>query len=132
MPASSRSHAPIPRQRDASFRNPCDSGGMKAFRLLLVTLSASLALAALSVVALAAPGAIGRVASPSAGAATAVYCPAGELARRKSAVTRYQKQMAKAKAAYYRKVRSAKLRKAFVKKQTAQLKALQRAVNACD
>jgi hypothetical protein len=105
---------------------------VKAARLLIATVSASLALAVLAVVALAAPEAIGNAASPSAGAAAAVYCPAGELSRRETAVTRYKRQVAAAKKAYFRKVKNAKKRKAFVKKQTAQLKALQRAVAACD
>ena len=105
---------------------------MKALRLLIVTASAALVLAVLAVVAVAAPDAVRLAASPSAGAATAEYCPQGEEARRKAAVKRYLKQMPAAKKAYFRRVRSAKLRKAFVKKQAAQLKALQRAVQNCD
>lgn len=105
---------------------------MQAARLLIATVATSLALAALAVVALAAPGAVGNVASPSAGAARAVYCPAGELSRRKAVVARYQRQMVAARKAYFRKTKSPKQRAAFVKKQTAQLKALQRAVAACD
>jgi hypothetical protein len=105
---------------------------MKALRLLIATVSASLALAVLAVVALAAPGAVGNVASPSASAAAAEYCPPGVEARRKAVLKRYQRQMAAAKKAYYKKTRSTKLRQAFVKKQEAQLKALQRAVNACN
>lgn len=105
---------------------------MKTARLLVAVASASLALAVLAVVALAAPGAIGNVASPNASAAGAVYCPAGELGRRKAMVERYQRQMVAAKKAYFKKTRSAKKRTAFVKKQTAQLKALQRTVAACD
>ncbi len=49
-----------------------------------------------------------------------------------SALWRYVKQMAPAKKAYFRKTRSVKARKTFVKKQAAQLKALQRAVKACN
>ena len=105
---------------------------MKAFRLLLASLSAAVALAVLAVVAVAAPEAVGRAASPAAGAGAAQYCPPGELARRKALVKRYTKQMAPARKAYFRKTRSAKARKAFVKKQNAQLKALQRAVKACN
>jgi len=105
---------------------------VKALRILLACLSASVALAVLAVVALAAPGAVGLAASPSAGAATAQYCPPGELEQRKALVKRYLKQMPAAKKAYFRKTRSLKARKAFVKKQAAQLKALQRAVQNCD
>lgn len=105
---------------------------MKAARLLIATVAASLALAVLAVVALAAPGAIGNVASPSAGAAQAVYCPPAELNRRKAVVKRYQRQMAPARKAYFRKVRNAKKRKAFVSKQAAQLKALQLTVKRCN
>jgi hypothetical protein len=102
-----------------------------AVRLFLVTAAAAVALAALAVVALAAPDAVGIAASPHAGAAAAEYCPPDELAARKTALKRYVKQMPAAKKAYFKRVRSAKLRKAFVKKQAAQLKALQRTVAAC-
>ena len=105
---------------------------MKTARLLIATVSASLALAVLAVVALAAPEAVGDVASPNASAAAAEYCPPGELSRRKAVVARYQRQMAAAKKAYFRKTKNAKKRQAFVKKQTAQLKALQRSLAACD
>ena len=105
---------------------------MKAFRLLLACLSASVALAVLAVVAVAAPDAVSLAASPSAGAAAAQYCPPGELARRKAVVKRYVRQMPAAKRAYFRKTKSAKLRRAFVNKQAAQLRAVQRSVESCD
>lgn len=105
---------------------------MKALRLLLASLSVSVALAMLAVVAVAAPEAVGRAGSPAAGAGAAQYCPPAELARRKAVVKRYVKQMAAARKAYFRKTRSAKARRTFVKKQNAQLKALQRAVKACN
>lgn len=105
---------------------------VKALRLLLATVSVSLALAVVAVVALAAPEAAMHAASPSADAAQAVYCPAGELSRREAVVKRYQKQMAAARKAYFRKTKNAKQRQAFLKKQQAQLKTLQRAVAACD
>ena len=106
--------------------------GVKALRLLLACMSASVALAVVAVVAFAAPGAVGLAASPTAGAAAAQYCPPGVLAQRKALVKRYLKQMPAAKKAYFRKTKSVKARKAFVKKQLAQLKALQRAVQNCD
>jgi hypothetical protein len=46
-------------------------------------------------------------------------------------VQRYRKQMAAQRKAYFRRVHSAKLRKAFVRKQTAQLQALERAARRC-
>ena len=113
-------------------RDPRHRVRVNAVRLLLAGVSAAVALAVLAVVAVAAPDAVTDAASPSAGAAAAQYCPPGELARRKALVKRYQRQMPAAKKAFFRKTRSAKARKAFVKKQTAQLKALQRAVKACD
>ncbi len=106
--------------------------GVKTLRLLIACVSASVALAVLAVVAVAAPDAARLAATPSTGAAAAQYCPPAELARRKAVVKRYVKQMAAAKKAYFRKTRSAKARKVFVKKQAAQLKALQRAVAACN
>lgn len=103
---------------------------MHALRLLIALSAASLALAALAVVALAAPASVRLAAGPAA-AAAAVYCPPGEKARRTAVAKRYQKTMLAARKAYFRNTRSAKLRKAFVKKQTAQLKALQRTAAAC-
>ena len=105
---------------------------MNALRLLIACLSASVALAVLAVVAVAAPESARIAASPAAGAAAAQYCPPAELARRKAVVKRYVKQMAPARKAYFRKTRSLKARKVFLKKQAAQLKALQRAVRACN
>lgn len=105
---------------------------MKTARFLISTVAASLALAVVAVVAFAAPGAVGLAASPTAGAAQAVYCPPVELNRRKAVVKRYQRQLAPARKAFFRKTRNAKKRKAFVKKQAAQLKALQRIVKRCN
>ncbi len=105
---------------------------VRALRLLLATVSAALALAVVAVVALAAPGALSLAASPTAGAARAEYCPQGELSRRQAVVKRYQRQMTAAKKAYFRKTHNAKQRKTFVKKQAAQLKALQRVVQRCN
>ena len=104
---------------------------MKAVRILIVSVAAATVLASLSVVALAAPNAIGLAASPNAGAAEGQYCPPAEKAARQAAVKRYTRQLPPARTKYFRTHRSAKLRRAFVKKQQAQLKALQRLVAAC-
>lgn len=98
---------------------------------MIASLAAAALLATLSVVALAAPNAIGLAASPSAGAAQAEYCPPGERDARRAAVRRYTRQLASVRKAYFRTHRSAKQRAAFVKKQRAQLKALQRALANC-
>lgn len=92
------------------------------------------------VVAFAAPGAVGRAASPRGGAAAAVYCPPGERQRRTDDVkilngqvsvqTKRSKafagQQAKARAVYFKGHRKPKDRNAFVKKQQAQAKVLQK------
>jgi hypothetical protein len=104
---------------------------VKAVRILIVSLAATTVLATLSVVALAAPNAVGLAASPDAGAAEAEYCPPGEKASRQAAVKRYTRQLLPARTRYFKTHRSAKQRRAFVKKQQAQLKALQRLVAAC-
>lgn len=106
----------------------CD---VKAIRILIVCCAAAAVLATLSVVALAAPNAVGLAASPNSGSAQGQYCPAGEKAARQAAVKRYARQQAAARAKYFRTHKSVKQRKAFVKKQQGQLKALQRAVAAC-
>lgn len=105
---------------------------MNRLRLLIAVLSAGALLVLGSVVALAAPAALGQAVSPSAGAAQAEYCPPGELARRQAALNAYSRQMAKAKARYFKLVKSKKKRTAFVKKQVAQRNALKRAVSRCD
>lgn len=66
-----------------------------------------------------------------AGAAQAATCTAEEKAAAQAAVAAYQKKMPKDRAAYFRRHRSAKLRKAFVQKQQAKLKRLKDAA-ACE
>ena len=117
--------------RDASREHADDLCGVKALRILIVSLAAGAFLATLSMVALAAPNAVGSAASRNAGAAQPQYCPAGEKDARRAAVKRYVRQQSAARKSYFRTHRSAKQRKVFVKKQQAQLKALQRAVAAC-
>jgi hypothetical protein len=57
----------------------------------------------------------------------AATCTAQEHARRKRAVTTYRKKMPAERAAYFRRHKSAKARKAFVKRQQARLESLQAA-----
>ena len=67
----------------------------------------------------------------SAGAAQAATCSAAEKPAAQAALAAYQKKIPKERAAYFRKHKSAKVRKAFVKKQQAKLKRL-RAAAACE
>ena len=85
-----------------------------------------------TVVAFAAPGALGHAASPSAGAARAVYCPPDEKKRRQAALKTFVRKMVLARKRYFRTHPKAKDRVAFVKAQRRQLKALQRALAQCD
>lgn len=54
-------------------------------------------------------------------------CSAAKKAQRQRAVAAYKKQMARARSAYFYRHRSQRLRKAFVKRQQARLRALRRA-----
>ncbi len=105
---------------------------MDRIRNIVALLAVGTLLALGALVAFAAPSALAHVASPSAGAAQAEYCPPNEKARRQAALTAYKRQMAKARARYYKLVKNKKKRAAFVKKQTAQHKALQRALARCN
>lgn len=101
---------------------------MGRLRLALGTICA--VLAATAFVAVVTPSGAGLAATgPSA--SVAQYCPAAVRKARQAAVQRYKRQLAAQRRAYFRTTRSAKLRRAFVRKQNAQLKALQRAVKAC-
>jgi hypothetical protein len=104
---------------------------MDRVKHIVAVLAVGALLALGAVVAFAAPSALANVATPSAGAAQAEYCPPGELARRQAALRNYNRQMAKAKARYFKLVKNKKKRAAFVKKQIAQQKALKRAVTRC-
>ena len=102
---------------------------VKAARLLLATISAAVAVWAIAGVAT--PGSVGLASSAQPGAATKQYCSAAVKKARKAAVQRYRKQMVAQRKAYFRRTRSPKLRKAFVRKQQAQLKALERTLKLC-
>ena len=80
--------------------------------------------------ALNAHGAPTRIQAPSVESASAA-CTAAVKKKRQRALTAFKRQMPKAKKAYFKKVKSAKKRKAFVKRQQAKVKALQRALAKC-
>ena len=105
---------------------------MKAVRISLAVVAASAAVALFAVFALAAPNAVSRTVAPNAGAAQAEYCPKGERARRVRALKAYQRQMVRNRKAFFRTHPRPAQRRAFVKKQKAQLRALQRAVARCN
>ena len=94
---------------------------MQGFRILLATVCAGTAV-----------WAFGGVAAPQhPSAAAKQYCKAAVKKARKAAIQRYKQQMAPQRRAYFRSTRSPKLRAAFVRKQNAQLKALERALKLC-
>jgi hypothetical protein len=98
-------------------------------RLLLAACTAAAAVWA--TVGVLAPASAGVAAPAHPSAAAKQYCPAAVKKARKAAVLRYRKQMAVQRKAYFRRTRSPKLRAAFVRKQNAQLKALERALKLC-
>lgn len=58
-------------------------------------------------------------------------CDRAEKKRRQAALATYKKEMPKQRAAYFRRHKGSKQRAAFVKKQQAKLKALERAIASC-
>jgi hypothetical protein len=108
-----------------------DLGHVQRLRIAVAALAAGAILAVGAVVAFAAPGSVGRAASPSGGAARAVYCPPREKARRKAALAKFRKGMVAARRRYFRTHPRASDRARFVKAQNAQLKALQRKLAQC-
>ena len=102
---------------------------VKAARILLATLTAAAAAWALAGVAV--PASVGLATPEHPAAAVKQYCSAAAKKARKAAVQRYRKQMAAQRRAYFRHTRSPRLRAAFVKKQNAQLRALERALKLC-
>jgi hypothetical protein len=102
---------------------------VKGFRILLATVCAGTAVWAFAGVA--SPQAAGLAAPAHPSAAAKQYCKAAVKKARKAAVQRYKKQMAAQRKAYFRRTRSPKLRAAFVRKQNAQLKALERILKLC-
>ena len=104
---------------------------MASVRVAVAVLAAVALLALGAVVAVAAPDALGRAASPKAGAGRLEYCPPKEKNRRLAALKYTQSHAASARASYFAKHHRAKDRAAYVKKQQAQLKALQKAIADC-
>ncbi len=116
---------------------------MRPFRLLIAAASLAVLVTVVAAVALAAPTAL----SPSRSAAAAEYCAPGVKQQRQQAVasarsrvatltnqaTAFRKTQLAARKAYFKRVRKAKLRAAYVKAQNrsyaarlAQLRAAQR------
>jgi len=104
---------------------------MTSIRVAFASLSAVLLLALGAVVALAAPAAVTKAASPAGGAAQAVYCPAGVRKQLKAAVDSFRKSMLAQRRAFFRTHPNGRQRAAFVKAQEAQLKALQKKLARC-
>ncbi len=98
--------------------------------LAVVAVAALLSLGA--VVAVAAPDALGRAASPHAGAARLEYCPPDEQKRRLADWKWAQSHAAAQRKAYFAKHPKAKARTAFLHTQQAHLKALQKAYANCN
>ena len=104
---------------------------MTSIRIAFASLSAVLLLALGAVVALAAPAAVTKAATPAGGAAQAVYCPPGVRKQLKAAVATFRKNMLAQRKAYFRTHPSGRQRAAFVKGQEAQLKTLQKKLARC-
>ena len=102
---------------------------MKILRLSIAAAAVSALLAIGALVAVAAPGAVTRTASPLAGAGHAVYCP--DKKARQNRLNAFIRTMQAARRKFYATHPSAKQRTAFVKAQQAQLHALQRALAQC-
>ena len=103
---------------------------MAAARIALAALAVVALLTLGAVVAIAAPGALGRAASPQ-GAGRLEYCPTLQKKAYQAALKYAQSHAAAAKQAYFAKHHNAKDRAAFVRKQQANLKALQRQYANC-
>ena len=104
---------------------------MRKVRFTLASLAVATILGLGVVVAFAAPSAVRQAASPSAGAAQAVYCPPGEKRRRlravvaaRRAVRAFDRRAKARRRAYFRTHPRVKDRRRFVKRQKAQRKEL--------
>src|SRR4051812_28160359 len=102
---------------------------MRLVRLAIASAAVSAILAVGALVALSAPGAVTRAASPNGGAGQAVYCP--DKHARQAQLAAFVRTMAAARKAYLKTHPKAKDRTAFLKAQQAQLHALQRALAQC-
>jgi hypothetical protein len=90
---------------------------MKAIRLGVVAVAAGALLALALVAGLSARGAFAQAASPSAGAAQAVYCPKGEKNEQKRERNAYLKTLHSERAAYFARHPKSSDRVAFLKRQ---------------
>lgn len=106
--------------------------GVRPIRIVLAVVSAAALVGIGAVVAVAAPGALGRAASPQGGAAQSVYCPPRLIRQLKASIAAYQKRILKDRARYFRTHKSAKQRARFVRLQRQQLQTLQRRLRRCD
>jgi hypothetical protein len=104
---------------------------MAAVRITLAVLASVALLTLGAVVALAAPDALGRAASPKAGAGRMEYCTPPEKSRRIADLQYVQSHAAAARKAYFAKHPKAQDRAAYVKAQQAHIKALQQAIANC-
>jgi hypothetical protein len=104
---------------------------VKTLRISLAVSAAVALLTVGAVVALAAPGSLGRAASPRGGAALAVYCPNGLVKQLKSSINTYKKRMVADRTRYFKAHKSSKQRTSFVRLQTQQLTSLQRRLGKC-
>jgi len=102
---------------------------VKILRLSIAAAAVSALLAIGALVAVAAPGAVTRTASPLAGAGHAVYCP--DKKARQNRLNAFIRTMQTARKKFFASHPSAKQRTAFPKAQQAQLHALQRALGQC-
>ena len=105
---------------------------MVVARIALASLAVAALLAVGAVVAVAAPDALGRAASPKAGATGLEYCPPLEKKQLLSAYQWAQSHAAAQRTAYFKTHKKAKDRNAFVKAQQAKLRALKQASDKCN
>lgn len=85
-----------------------------------------------AVVALAAPGALGRAASPENGAARAVYCSDATVKQLQATVKAYAARIPRDRARYFRSHHSKKARARFARLQNGQLATLKKKLARCD
>src|SRR5207244_5430602 len=102
---------------------------LRLVRLTIAVAAVSALLTVGALVALAAPKAVTKAASPNANAARAVYCP--DKKQRQDQLSAFIRTMVAARKAYFKTHPKAKDRTAFPRAQQAQLHALQRALGQC-
>ena len=108
-----------------------DPEHVQTIRLALAGLSVLALLALGAVVAVAAPNALGRAASPDGGAARAVYCSDVTVRQLKATINAYRARIPRDRARYFKAHKSAKARARFVELQNSQLTTLQKKLKRC-